>query len=523
MTITQSARPRLWEAILIAILFLTSGAWLFPARAASEPASTFTYQGRLTDGGSPARGAYDMQFSLYDAPVNGNAVASGVEMNDVLATDGLFMVALDFGLTAFDGEARWLEISVRPCGSSGAYVTLSPRQPITAAPYALYSYEAARLAGTLPDGQLSSNIPRLNANQAFTGAVTFKPAAGSAPFAVSGTNLVKNLNADLLDGLHASSLTNARWLGGLQSSDFWKLHGNSNTVPGSDFVGTTDNKALEFKVNNGRALRLEPTATSPNLIGGAANNSVAPNVVGATIGGGVGNAIQADASFATLAGGDSNSISNRASYAAIPGGRRNVAGGQASFAAGTRAKAMQPGAFVWADTNNFDFASERANQFRVRASGGIDLVTAIDASGNPTADVRMTSTGGVSVTSINATTPALELRRGSIRVPGAGLGAGTPVFIHRATANNIWLGMTIIDHPLCNGDPNAILIVTQNFSPGGRTVTGLGVMTMAVGVLYTGGDSSFPAWFRGRWAIVNLTMASMAKDIAFNVLVVKTQ
>ena len=37
-------------------------------------------------------------------------------MNDVLVTDGLFMVALDFGLAAFDGEARWLEISVRPGG-----------------------------------------------------------------------------------------------------------------------------------------------------------------------------------------------------------------------------------------------------------------------------------------------------------------------------------------------------------------------------------------------------------------------
>src|SRR4249919_2599993 len=28
--------------------------------------STFTYQGRLLDGGNPANGSYDFQFSLYD-------------------------------------------------------------------------------------------------------------------------------------------------------------------------------------------------------------------------------------------------------------------------------------------------------------------------------------------------------------------------------------------------------------------------------------------------------------------------
>jgi hypothetical protein len=67
---------------------------------------------------------------------------------------------------------------------------------------------------------------------------------------------------------------------------FWALEGNAGTDPATDFVGTTDNTALEFRVNDSRAFRLEPNATSPNVIGGSSENSVAAGVLGATIGGG---------------------------------------------------------------------------------------------------------------------------------------------------------------------------------------------------------------------------------------------
>jgi hypothetical protein len=66
----------------------------------------------------------------------------------------------------------------------------------------------------------------------------------------------------------------------------WQLTGNPTTVPGTNFLGTTDNQALELRVNGQRALRLEPSATSPNLIGGFAGNTVDAGVYGATIGGG---------------------------------------------------------------------------------------------------------------------------------------------------------------------------------------------------------------------------------------------
>ncbi|MCB9913329.1 MAG: tail fiber domain-containing protein [Planctomycetes bacterium] len=73
---------------------------------------------------------------------------------------------------------------------------------------------------------------------------------------------------------------------------------------------------------------------------------------------------------------------NDAKYATIPGGYDNTAGGDYAFAAGYRAKATHTGAFVWADSQNADFASTLANQFSVRASGGVRFQTSyVEVSG----------------------------------------------------------------------------------------------------------------------------------------------
>src|ERR1035438_6426468 len=81
---------------------------------AASPSTAFTYQGRLFDGGVPANGLYDLQFTNYDAATGGSALGA-FNTNALPVTNGLFTVALDFG-AVFDGTPRWLEISERTNG-----------------------------------------------------------------------------------------------------------------------------------------------------------------------------------------------------------------------------------------------------------------------------------------------------------------------------------------------------------------------------------------------------------------------
>jgi len=97
--------------------------------AAAQTDTTFAYQGSLSQNGAPANGLYDIELGLWNAANAGTLLDSAV-YEDVHVADGLFTVQLDFGASAFDNSARWLELTVD--GS-----TLSPRQPITRTPYAI--------------------------------------------------------------------------------------------------------------------------------------------------------------------------------------------------------------------------------------------------------------------------------------------------------------------------------------------------------------------------------------------------
>lgn len=110
--------------------------------------TAFTYQGRLTDGGSPANGAYDIRFILFDAESGGAQVGTTVAKEEITVTNGLFSTELDFGAASFTGDARWVELAVRPGSGTGTggYTVLSPRQPVSPAPYALFAKTAAAIA-----------------------------------------------------------------------------------------------------------------------------------------------------------------------------------------------------------------------------------------------------------------------------------------------------------------------------------------------------------------------------------------
>ncbi len=136
-----------------------------------------------------------------------------------------------------------------------------------------------------------------------------------------------------------------------------------------------------------------------SVIGGGSANRVTANFY-ATIAGGVGNRATTD--YAAIGGGllNTNGGANatisggQGNYALgggamIPGGSFNQALGDFSFAAGYQAQALHAGAFVWADDSLTPFASTTANQFVVRATGGVGINT------NATSGAALTVIGGV--------------------------------------------------------------------------------------------------------------------------------
>lgn len=187
-----------------------------PAGAQSPMGSAFTYQGRLADAGVPAAGIFDFRFTLFDASAGGSPVGAALPVPSVAVLDGLFTTPLDFGPAAFAGQARWLQIEVRPAGGS-AYTTLAPRQALTPAPHAAFS------SRTDP-----ANLTALNASNLTTGLVPGARLGGTYAQPLTLSNA-----ANTVTGTFTGSGTG---LTGLVASNL-----ASGTVPGAAIGGTYPN------------------------------------------------------------------------------------------------------------------------------------------------------------------------------------------------------------------------------------------------------------------------------------------
>jgi len=112
--------------------------------AHAQSSTAFTYQGFLRDNGQPANGTYDLRFALFDSADGGMQIGSVVFVNGVTVADGLFTVEVNFGTAPFNtGARRWIEIGVRPGGSTGGHSLLTPRIELTPVPYAIYAQNIA--------------------------------------------------------------------------------------------------------------------------------------------------------------------------------------------------------------------------------------------------------------------------------------------------------------------------------------------------------------------------------------------
>lgn len=141
-------------------------------RAAAQ-GTMFTYQGHFTDGGAPANGSYDLEFSLFKVSVGDSAVAGPITNSPVAVSNGRFTTTIDFGAGIFEGTTFWLQIAVRTNGG-GAFTELAPRQELTPTPYAIYAATAPVApnsvnAGHIIDGQVGN--ADLAANAVTTGKI----------------------------------------------------------------------------------------------------------------------------------------------------------------------------------------------------------------------------------------------------------------------------------------------------------------------------------------------------------------
>src|SRR5213078_1601991 len=99
-----------------ALFTIVLAMWL-GATTARAQTSSFTYQGRLTDGGAAANGNYDLQFALLDSLSGGAQVGSTQTLSTVTVSTGVFTGGDEFGANAFRGASRFLEISARASGA----------------------------------------------------------------------------------------------------------------------------------------------------------------------------------------------------------------------------------------------------------------------------------------------------------------------------------------------------------------------------------------------------------------------
>jgi hypothetical protein len=252
--------------------------------------------------------------------------------------------------------------------------------------------DGAAIAGGGQSGapnRVSGNFGTVGGGEGNTAGEGSTVAGGSANTALhfhatvggGSNNLASAEEATVAGGLNNTANDRFATVGGgatnLASSFFSTVSGGSGNTASFNFAsvggGTYNQSTNEAAVVPGGNHNLAQGPYSAIL--GGINNTA--NGLGAAVGGGAGN----------IAGGI---------YSMIPGGFANQAAGDFSFAAGrdARVNAAHPGSFLFADSNDFPFPSTAPNEFAVRASGGVRLVTAIDSIGNPLAGVRLSPGSG---------------------------------------------------------------------------------------------------------------------------------
>ncbi len=324
---------------LVILLLAVTGVWAepdasLPAAPADIVSNTISYQGRLLDGDdSPVDGTTVMTFSLYAGATGGTPLWR--DRLDVPVNEGLFDVTLGVNPGLFDGQALWLGVQVE-----GDAQELQPRRQLLPVPYAFHAL-TVRWSGLM-------DVPPGFADGIDDDTIYFAGPGltlNGTDFAITTTY---RLPQSCGDGQIAEwDATGKMWYCGDDDvgggSAAWLLSGNAGTTYDADFLGTTDAVSLTLIAGGGAALRLEPTAGTPNLLGGSDANRTTAGIYGATIGGGGSGAAGANRvtdNYGTVSGGVGNQAGNddgdagNAGYATVGGGRSNSSSGENATVSG---------------------------------------------------------------------------------------------------------------------------------------------------------------------------------------------
>ncbi|MFH1619460.1 MAG: hypothetical protein ABIG11_06095 [bacterium] len=180
---------------------LTSGFWLLPADAAVPV--KFTYQGNLRQSGALVIGSRSMAFRIYSSSDGAVPLWTGPALSVAVST-GVFRVNLEPAGLDWENGSLWLELEVEG-------VKLSPREELTASPYAINSlyhsgkrYATAAVAPASPvlgDLWLDSNVNTLK----FWDGTIWMTASSGAPAPHAATH--SGTGGDPITSLGAYTLT----------------------------------------------------------------------------------------------------------------------------------------------------------------------------------------------------------------------------------------------------------------------------------------------------------------------------
>jgi len=265
----------------------------FSSLAFAEIPKYINFQGVLKDSNNvPQTGSYQITFSIWNQSLSGSQLWDQT-LGSVSVNRGLFNVHLGpIPHSVFNGEDRWLQVGV-------GGVPLSPRQKIVSVAYAYksmwsdsasyalvanYSYysnyadsagkidglDVGEIVDTSSDfgrwgvssilyegvNPLSSKYLGINATAYNSDRLAgFHAGTSSGMVPISNGTRCVNLNADLLDGFHASDFATS-------SSDFGRSGVSSNLYEGTTPLGSkylkltaqSDLNMNDYSINNARSI-----------------------------------------------------------------------------------------------------------------------------------------------------------------------------------------------------------------------------------------------------------------------------